>query len=1149
MRQKFLVLIIILSLKVLATAAQAGGAHFIQNKGQWPKEVLYRTEIPGGFLFLKKNSFVYVLYDQKSLPDIHNSVHAPLNPLAKISSEKWVKAHGVEVAFLNANENTTVSPVSKIATTFSYFLSKNESQWAGSVPAFEEITYQNIYPGINLRLYWQQFKLKYEFAVSVGADPAHIKMKYLGADKISINSKGELTVNTSVTPFKEKKPYCFQKFSSNIQEVNSHFEILSENLVAFKFPVGFDKTKPLIVDPELIFSTYSGSVVDNWGHTATYDDSTNLYAGGTVFGVNFPVTVGAFQTRFQGLVDVAILKFSPDGSNLVYATYLGGESTDVPTSLFVNSNQELLIFGTTSSKNFPVSSNAFQKAFGGGTPISPISGLFMENGSDLFISKLSNNGSQLVGSSYFGGSGNDGLSDSTAVKIRNYGDSFRGEIIADAYNRPWIASSTNSGDLASNGVMNGTLSGRQDGLVARFSEDLSALEWATYVGGSGFDAAFSIKISNSNDVYIAGITNSKDLPVHSNALQSQNKGLEDAYVARFTYDKLSGLTYLGTAEADGAYLIDLDASNQVYVYGLSRGDYPVSQGVYSNAKSGQFVQALDAHLSKSIFSTTIGSGRGVPDISPTAFLVNECGNIYLAGWGGNINSGTKYNNESSTLNMPITEDAIQPITNGNNFYIAILEQNAKSLLYATYFGNTSNTSRGDHVDGGTSRFSKDGVIYHATCACDQSRFPTTPQAWSQTNRSENCNNAAFKIDIDRLHAAFDVYAGNQKNVTRGCAPLAMSFVNMSEGGIDYIWEINGGTISREADQASYTFTVPGTYTVTLKAYNRLSCKRIDIVEKEIVVESLNAKIISDTTVCENSIIQLWAMGAEKYLWSPAAGLDDPTSANPKVKMTASTVYSVEMSSALGCKVTKDVKVNVFNKTDFIAMPPMEQCVGQETVLNVTGQAAQYQWFANGLPLVGSSNSLTVNPTATTLYTIVGIYEDGCRPERTIELKVDRSYEPQFTIAQSGGDCNQAYLYSMHNTTANATRFKWDLGQGTTEEKEQVENFLYETAGEYTVGLTAYNAKGCALTTVKKLTTEPPFTLANVVTPNGDGKNDSFVVPVANSQLEVFNRWGKQVFKNVNYQDDWGKDVPNGTYFYVVDTPLGRHCKGWIEVIE
>jgi gliding motility-associated-like protein len=1137
-----------------AQMAFSKGATFIQNQGQWNADILFRTEIPGGFLFLKNSSFVYVFYDANHQATSHvrnsaanhtgaNLKSAPITPL--------ISGHGIEVSFEGANGVCKISPHRSVETKYNFFLGNDSSQWAGNVSAFEEITYQNLYKGIDLKVFFYKGTLKYEFIVHPHADPSQIALKYQGASSLEINASGQLLVRNPLSTFREAQPYCYQVISNNTFEVSSRYVLSEGNRIRFDLPKSYNKGQLLTIDPELIFSTFSGSTVDNWGHTATYDDAGNLYSGGTVFGTNFPATVGAFQTNFAGEVDAAILKFSPDGSKLLYATYLGGASTDLPSSLIVNARGELCIYGTTSSKDFPVHSGAFQSVFGGGAATEPISGLELPNGSDIFISKLSSDGKQLLASTYVGGEGNDGLSITESVGIRNYGDSFRGEISVDQQGNIVVVSSTNSQKFPLKNPVKNSLGGVQDGVIFRLSDGLNEMLWSTYVGGSGFDALFSVKVGKNDDLYVAGITQSNDIQMQANSFQSQRNGPEDALVVRYTGINLTSSTYLGTDKDDGAYLLDLDQAGNVYVYGLSKGKYPVTAGLYSNANSCQFIHALDATLSKSLFSTVIGSGRGTPDISPTAFLVSECGNIYLAGWGGEVNVYTDFNPQSSTNGLPVTSDAIQPRTNGNNFYLAILEEGAKSLLYATYFGtqDRSGLAQGDHVDGGTSRFDKNGMIYHATCACGGSSFPVTPQAWSLTNNSNNCNNAAFKIDIDRLKADFDVYLGTTKNVTRGCAPLSLSFANTSEGGVEYLWQINGSTISRDATEAAYLFTSPGEYQVVLKAYNRLSCKREDIAMKTIIVESLNAQAKADTAVCENTQVKLWASGGAQYKWTPATGLDNPLIATPVATVRQTTEYSVEISNSAGCKVTKKVKVTVEEKEDFIIMPDVEVCSGVATVLTVAGDAKEYHWRpTTGLPAT-IGNSVTVKPTHTTVYVVEGIYADGCRPIREVTVRVDRSFEPSFDISILEGSCTEPITYTFSNGTANGQHYSWDMGTGEVLNGKDVDRFIFKNSGEQTVTLTSYNSAGCALSVSKQLRTEPPFVLANVITPNGDGKNEYFVVPVPQSRFEVFNRWGKSVFKSDDYQNDWGAGVPTGTYYFVVDTPAGNHCKGWVEVLE
>ncbi|MCF0057876.1 gliding motility-associated C-terminal domain-containing protein [Dyadobacter sp. CY356] len=1131
-----------------------GGMYFVQNKGQWDADILFRTEIPGGFLFLKNKSIVYVLYDASRVSAQHGKATTqPISPNAKFlpPAASDINAHGVEVKFENAGSEIRYSTKNPVKTTFNYFLGNDKSKWVGNAGAFEEVIYENVYKGIDLRIYIYDARLKYEFIVHPQSDPSQIRLKYEGATDISVNESGQTLVKTSVGSFKEAQPYSFQTINNRTSDVASKIVLSEGNRIQYAFPKDYNHSAILTIDPELIFSTFSGSIADNWGHTATYDGQGNLYSGGTVFGAGFPATVGAFQVKFAAIVDVGILKYTPDGSQLVYATYLGGNDTEVPNSLIVNSKNELLIFGTTASTNFPVSANAYQKVFGGGQFTEPVSGLAFLNGSDIFVSGLSTDGTKLTASTFVGGKNNDGISVTDNVKVKNYGDSFRGEIELDGNDNVIIVSSTNSENFPVANADQTKLAGIQDGVLFKLSANLNSLMWSTYIGGTGFDAAFSAKPAKNGDVFVTGLTQSTDLKTQSTAYQPKLSGTEDAFVGVYTDGRLKGMTYMGTVAEDGGYLLDFDPNENVYIYGLTYGKYPVTAGKYSNANSGQFVHALDNSLSKSVFSTVIGSGRGFPDISPTAFLVSECGNIYLAGWGGDVNRATGYNAVSSTLGMAVTENAIQSTTNGSNFYIAILEENARSLLYGTFFGSQDRTGQahGDHVDGGTSRFDKNGMIYHSTCACGGSFFPTTPQAWSKTNKSPNCNNAAFKIDIDLLKADFDVYQGENKNVLKGCAPLKLDLVNTSEGGVEYFWDVNGNGISREEDGGSYTFTEAGQYKVTLTVYNKLSCKRMDVAQKIITVESVNAKITGDTLTCENKTTRLTASGGTKYEWSPATGLDNPLSATPKVTIDKTTTYSVKISSESGCSVTKKVTVAVEENNDFSVTQDITTCAGMPVTLSASGEADQYLWSGDSTLSATTGKTVSVSPNQTTTYTVQGIYANGCQPKRQVTVNVDRSYVPAFEIVRSGGECNKPVKYSMINKTPNAQRFEWNLGTTNSFNTANVEDFSYETPGKYTVTLTSYNASGCSLTTSKEISAEEPLILSNVITPNGDGKNDIFYVPVPDSALEIYNRWGKSIFKSNVYKNDWGKGIANGTYFYVVDTPGGNHCKGWLEVLE
>ena len=1074
MRRFTFLLFLLLPLRLLATDP---GIRFVRNEGQWEPAIRFRADIPGGSLFLKNNSLRYVFYDAEALAARHDGKQRG-GPL---------RAHAVDVTLDGASPNARLEGNQPDAVGRSYFLGQRQ---AADVATFAEVWYRGIYPGIDLRLYTYQATMKYEFVAAPGANPAAIRMRYDGADGLNL-TEGNLVVKTSLGSFKELKPYCYQETATRrTAEVESAFK-LEGSTVVFALGESYDARLPLVIDPVLIFSTFSGSVADNWGHTATYDADGNLYSGGSSLGVSgFPVTNGAFQLANGGEWDVAILKFSPDGTKLLYATYLGGNQTEVPHSVIVNAKGELVIFGTTSSQNFPTSANAYDRSFNGGARLgelnAPVSGMDYVNGSDIFVAKLSADGRQLLASTYLGGSGNDGLNLTQSLTIRNYGDPYRGEVITDATDRVLVASITTSGNFPMVRASQTQRRGDYDAVVLRLSADLSALEWSTLLGGRGFDAAYGLRVGTSGNVYVCGTTTSDDLGSLSGGasqgvLKPSLSGTADGFVAQFSATPgLTALTYLGTNDADVAQLLDLDKDENVYVLGLSAaGRYPVSAGVYQNTGSSQFVQALSKDLTKSNFSTVIGSGRGTPDIIPTAFLVSECGNLYLSGWGGQINQNVTgpLSASSSTRGLPVTPDAYRTTTDGNNFYLMMLEAGAKSLLYATFFGST-NTEAGDHVDGGTCRFDKRGFIYHAACACNRtgspSNFSTTPGAWSRTNPSPNCNNAAFKFDIDRLKVSFDVYQGTRKDTITGCLPLALRFVNTSEGGRTYQWSIvgpNGNTAQYTgAGEIRYTLASPGKYTVTLRGTNLLSCQREATVTRVFDIKGDNFSVSPDVSVCSGTAVQLKAEGGVTYRWSPAESLSASTIANPIATPKVSTAYKVQITDAT-----------------------------------------------------------------------------GCQSERTVNVNIDDSFKPNFSVEKTQ-ECGQPISVNLRLQNPTAEKYSWVMGNGDTLRTPQPEPYRYKQPGSYAISVRA--TKGtCQLTTVVPVVIEPPLIIANVVTPNGDGRNDVFTLGQRGMKVEIYTRWGTLLFKSDDYADTWGPGVSSSTYYYLITSPGGAKCKGWVEVLQ
>ncbi len=930
---------------------------FVQNKNQWSSEVIYRADIPSGFLFIKKKSLVYSFYDALRVDelrhghtqdsDTHTHAHTPHHYDPK--DKETIKAAAFEVEFLNANDFANIRAEDISPMPRNYFLGKDERKHASNVPAFSKIAYQNIYPNIELRFLMKEASLKYEFEVKAGADPSQIKMRYKETEKIEIID-GNLHVLTAVHRVIEQKPYCYQMIEGQLVEVPSRF-ILKQNTLSFDFPQGYNKSYDLIIDPVLVFSTFSGSFADNWGVTATYDSKSNLYLGGTVFGGGFPTTIGAFDVTFSGQIDVGITKFNPTGTTALYSCYVGGSSVEGPHSLIADATDDLFIMGTTSSSDYPTSAGAFDASFNGGIPVTDLFGggsYGYPNGSDLFVSKLNPTGSTLIASTYVGGSRSDGLNLFGESLTKNYGDQMRGDLAFDNTGNVYVASVTRSPDFPVVSAAYPTYGGsQQDAVLFKMNANLTTMAWSTFYGGNGLDAAHCIKLNSAGKVFIAGGTNSTNLPSTSGVHQFLYQSAIDGFIARFSADGVHEVgTYVGTSSYNQIYLMDLDAADNVYVLGQTTGSYPIVGAVYANPNSGQFIHRFSSALSSTAFSTTIGTGRSTPDISPTSFLVNSCGQIYISGWGGITNNRPGYLMLSTTTGLPIGGGPIKATTTGDDFYLMILSQNASSFLYGSFFGD--NGPRGEHVDGGTSRFDrKTGAIYHAVCACGGSGFPTTPGAWSRTNNSSNCNNAAFKIDFDSLNAAFNTRDVNGVvGVTEGCAPLRLRFDNLSVGATNYEWQFDTIAVSTDVTGIWINFQTAGTYKIRLIARNPILCNGRDTAYMTIKVIETNFSVNGPFKICRGQSVKLKANGGTTYLWKPDSTLTCNTCSEPTATPSVTTTYTVTIFATNGCKIDTTVKVEVspplIPKFDLKIENPCDT-VTRVTIVNNSEGASTYLW--------------------------------------------------------------------------------------------------------------------------------------------------------------------------------------------------------------
>jgi hypothetical protein len=1102
---------------------QAGRTlEFIENKGQWDARARYEAPLPGGRLFAEANGLTFSLLADGGPAQLGHRGRQK-SPLTAADKDRAVRGHAFTLHFDGATPTATLTAETPTAEHRNYFLGADPKHWASDVRSFRELRYAGLWPGVNARVYESADQhLEYDFELVPGAQPAAIGLRHDGADGVALDAAtGNLLVKTSVGTVTERAPQAWQTDATGRRRAVACRYVLAGPVVRFALGA-YDATRPLTIDPVVVFSTYSGSTADNWGFTATYDNAGNLYSGGIAFDVGYPTTTGAYQTNFANLIDIALIKYNTSVSgpaSRVWATYLGGSSAEFPHSLVVNNLGELLVLGSSSSsglpgsstlpvRGYPTTSGAFQRNYGGGVSTSPLgygAPYDAPNGSDLVITRLSATGSALLGSTFLGGSGNDGILPLNpnnspfggAPQLpHNYGDPFRGDILVDGANNVYIASHTASPNFpVANGFNSTYRGGTSDGVVCKLTPGLTALTWSSFLGGSGADAAYSIQIEpTSGDVYVAGGTLSANFPVTPSAYRTARPGDVDGFVTRIAASGTSLLraSYVGTSSYDQAYFLQLGTDGGVYLLGQTLGQFPTTTGLYRTTNGTQFIQKLDANLGQSLLSTSFGSSTpgnfGLISLDPTAFLVDRCDRVYVCGWGGMVNGRSEpffaaaypyQDANGTTTGLPVTADAAQQATDGSDFYLAQFSAGLTSLAYATYYGNVDPSTEGEHVDGGTARFDPRGIVYQAVCSCFSTvgfPIPAGANTYSTTNNSSNsfsigCNNAAFVLNFQPGIAN----AGPPQTLCTTASPVPLT--GTPTGGI---WTGPGVTGSVVG---GYVFTpstaLVGTQTLTYTVVGTGLCTTTDT---RLITVLPPASAGLDTTLCANSTQSFRLRG------TPAGG-----------------VFS-------GPGVSGSVA------SGFVFTPPAG--------------------FAGTLTLTYTVGNALCSNTARRLITAVptpgvSVFREpiACPEARLAPLSL------QFRIA----------------TTINTSQLNvlWDFGDGSQSTQESPVH-TYARVGTYQPSVRLrYNSDQCEV-----LTTIPPVEvlerrIPNIITPNGDGQNQTFRLgPDCPPRLQIFSRWGRLVFESAAYRDDWSAaGSPDGVYYYLITYPDGHRLKGIVEVVR
>ncbi len=970
---------------------------YIANQGQWNSNILFESHVENGSVYLEKNCLTFAQYSPTDLEKRDELYHTGTKEWKNLT----VNGHAWKMNFVGANPNALVLGKDKRPEYHNYFIGNNQSKWQGNVGVYNAAEYQNLYPGIDLKTYSDDGHFKYDFIVKPNAEASNISLAYEGLDNVFLKD-GNVVLKTSVGDFKEMKPYAYQLVNAKKVEVLCNY-VLKGNTLTFEFPNDYNHSLELIIDPILVAATLSGTSFagDNYGHAATFDNAGNIYTGAINFGAGYPATIGSFQVaNGGGFTDIAISKLNPTGSTLIYATHLGGIGDENPHSLVVNSMGELFVLGTTSSSNFPVSVGAFD---------TNLSGF-----SDIIITHFTSNGTGIVGSTYIGGTLDDGQNNVTF----NYGDTYRGEIILDATGNCYVATTTTSSNFPmTSGSYQTTFGGGfSDAVFFKMNGNLNSLVWSTYLGGSGDDSGFGLRLDQAGDIYACGATNGNIFT--GTGYQVNSAGFDDGFIVKITNNGTSmpNRTYVGTPSDDNAFFIDIDINGKIYIYGqTSQGNMSTTAGVYSVAGSGQYINRFNATLTTREISTLIGGGS-TDEFVPIAFMVDNCGYIYFSG-------------HSSYSFLPVTAN---PLQTSGGFYIGVLAPDAASLHYATHYGGT-----GDHVDGGTSRFDPHGIVYQGVCTA--SGFNTTPTAYSSTYPG-GWDIGVFKIDF-QLNPL--IASASFSSAGSGCAPVTVNFNNTSNG-TSYIWDFGDGSPTSTAVSPSHTYNNTGNYTVMLIANSSTSCVTADTAYFTVSVPAqLSINLGPDLNLCTGTtVLDPGPIAGASYLWQNG-------STNQTFTVSSAGLYYVTVTAG-PCSATDSVNITYGNLIVDLG-PNGTICSGGTTILDAGNPGSTYLWSD-----LSTNQTLNVSSSGTYWVTVTNA---TCSGSDTIQINLSTA-TPDFNVADTVG-CSPLITHFTDLSVASSaiSARLWNFGDGGISTLQNP-NHQYTASGNYTVTLNITTADGC-----------------------------------------------------------------------------------------
>lgn len=1025
---------------------------FVENRGQVidaagrrRPDILYTAEAPGMKVFCRRNGLSYVL----SHTDYSTSLRATNLLGIRQQRQRTTSLYRVDVEFVGGAA-TSVDGQQQSEDYANYYLA-HCPEGITNVYGHKRIVYSNIYPNIDVVLYTREQGLKYDFIVHPGGNPSDIVLRYKGAENIEHNSDGSLSIQTPLGSVHEQRPYTYQ----NSKEIPCRYIVQGTEV---RFTIGsYDTTASLVIDPDVLWSTYYGGSSEDWGYDVATDALDNVLVAGYTFSIDFPVD-SALQTVIHDDYDDAfIIKMSGSGKR-IWATYYGGSRDDIAVGIAVDDNGSVAVAGRTGSPDFPIE-DAWQPERGGSfilkltasgqrlwatclgglTDIAngvavdrnggvvvlgetwnenfPVLNAFqpkLRGGTDVFLARFSGSGT-LLWSTYLGGSGAESY-------IAPWGCD---AIAVDNTGNIVIGGTTTSTDFPLRSPWQSEMRGQSDCFIAKLRADGVPL-WSTYYGGQSHDYTYSVATDRTDNVLVCGATSSPDFPVHA-AYQQTLSGTQDVVVLKFTPDgKRVWSTYYGGTAREEAYGIAADTRDNVFITGWTESpDFPTVEPVQAVSGGGNdaFVAGFDRN-GKRLWASYFGGNDMSWSEKGQGIATDRHGNIIMVGSTASTNLATLHAQQprkSGTVDAFIVRfscAAPRPATTPVGD-VQLCEGDSV-VISAPPGYNTYKWSNGATTA---------SIVVH-----------TAGEYRVVTNEDEPCNTASLPVTVSVLPRPHPRILGapivceGERTVLSADAPYSQ-----------YRWERSAVVI---ATTSSIEISEAGIYTLTVA--NQHGC--VGTVELPVFVNprpvaaiepSSNAAIV----LCPGDSVVLTAIGNfASCLWSNGA-----TTASITVRDTGS--YAVVVRDDSGClSLPAQQYIGAVDITTEPIQGPTTVCIGGEAVYTLIYQpGTDYQWSVGDGAVVSQVDATTarVRWEKAGNYTLTAERRaQHCSYTTTLSVQVADSLQPVVVGARALciGESTELTVQGQYSA------YQWTGGATTA-------NIIADAPGLYTV--VVYNEQGCS----------------------------------------------------------------------------------------